>query len=201
MHHPLGLALAVFLDQARHDAVVARAYGRVGHVAEQHAVAVVEGEPAVVGFLVAGTQLAVVQGVAGAQAFFGVDLLAVLHGGHVVVVDGAHVIAVQAVLVLQFPVAVVGVGRLARQHFELTGWRLRHHHVEEHFGVTEEVFQGVGALHIEADENKAVVAFNAGLFQAAGGLVEAFGVFARRLDLHQSAVAFVAPGVEGAGEG
>ncbi|MNO85628.1 hypothetical protein D3C76_770030 [compost metagenome] len=80
-----------------------------------------EGEPAVVGLGVTGAQLAVVQGVAGGGAFFAVQLLAVLHGGHVVVVHGADVIAVEAVFVLQFPVTVVGVGRLAGQHFQLTG--------------------------------------------------------------------------------
>ena len=201
MHHPLGLLLAVFFYQARHDGGVAGAHAGVGHVAKQHAMAVVEGKPAIVGIRVAGAELAVVQRRAGTCAVLGVDLLAMLHGGHVVVVHGADVITVQAVFVLQLPVAVVGVGGLAWQHFQLTGGRLRHHHVEEHFGVAQEIFQAVGAVHVQADKHKALVAVDARFFQAAGGLVETFRVFPGRLDLHQSAIALVAPGVERAGEG
>ncbi|MNT65875.1 hypothetical protein D3C72_2038940 [compost metagenome] len=54
MHHPLGLLLAVFFDQSRHDGRVSGAYRRVWHVAEQQAVAVIEREPAVIGIGVAG---------------------------------------------------------------------------------------------------------------------------------------------------
>ncbi len=200
MHHPLGPGLAVFGDQARHHAGVAGAHGGVGHVAEQHAVAVAEAEPAVVGLRVAGAELAVVQGAAG-RAVLDVDLLAVLHGGHVVVVHGTDVVAVQAVLVLQLPVALEGVGGAARQHFQLAAGGLRHHHVEEDLRVAEEIFQGVGGIDVEADEDEALVAFDAGLLQAAAGLVEVRRVLAGGLDLHQAAVALVAPGVEGAGEG
>ncbi|MNE94626.1 hypothetical protein D3C80_1926150 [compost metagenome] len=78
--------------------------------------------------------------------------------------NGADVIAVQAVFILQFPVAVVGVARFAWKHFQLSSRRLRHHHVEEHFGVPEIVFKAVPAIHIEADEHKALVALDACLF-------------------------------------
>lgn len=200
MHHPLGLALAVFGHQTRHDCRVAGAHCRGGHIAEQQAVTVVEREPAVVGLFVTGAELAVVQRVTAGHAFFGVHLMAMLHGGHVVVVHGAYVMAVQPVFILQLPVAVVGVGRLAWQHFQLTGRLLRDHHVKEHLSVAQVILKVVGAVDVETDVDKALVTLDPALLQAAGGLVETFGIFTWCFDLDQATVTFVAPCVEPARE-
>jgi hypothetical protein len=78
---------------------------------------------------------------------------------------------------------------------------LRDHHVEENLRVAEEIFEAVGTVDIEADEDKTLVAVDPGFLQAACGLVEAFVIFTRCLDLDQAAITFVAPGVEGAGKG
>ncbi|MCY1403488.1 hypothetical protein D9M71_186720 [compost metagenome] len=200
VHHPLGLLLAILLDQTRHDGGITGAHRWIRHVAEQEAVAIFEREPAVVGFCIAGAQFAVVQGV-GDAAIGGIDLLAMLHRGDVVVVHGADVITVQTVFVLQLPVTVVAVGRLAGQYFQLARRGLRDHHVEEHFGIAQVVFQRIAAIDVQANEHEAFVAFDPGLLQAAGCLVEAFRIFARGLDLDQAAITFVAPGMERTGEG
>lgn len=77
MHDPFGLRLAMRFQQARHDRGVARTDGWIWHIAEQHAVAIVESEPAVIGVGISSTQLAVVQRRLRCAATLGVDLLAI----------------------------------------------------------------------------------------------------------------------------
>ena len=199
MHRPFGTLLTVGFHQIRHHCVVTWTYGRIGHVAEKHTVAIFKAEKAIIGFAVTRTQFAVIQGVQ-ILAFFGIDLLAVLYGAHVVVMHGADMIAIQAIFVLQLPIACKRVSRFAWQHFQFTRRRLFYHQIQKHFGIAQEFFQGIGGVDVQAHKHKATVAGDAPLFQATAFFVKVFAILRRGFHFEQAAIRFVTPCVKRAGK-
>ena len=157
--------------------------------------AIFKAEEAIIGFAVACTQFAVVQGIQ-ILAFFGIDLLAVLYGADVVVMHSADVVAIQAVFVLQLPIACKRVSRFAWQHFQFTRRRLFYHQIQKHFGIAQKFFQGIGGVNVQAHKHKTTVAGDAALFQATAFFVKVFAILRRRFHFEQAAIRFVTPCVK-----
>ena len=199
VHRPFGAVFAIGFHQIRHHRVVAWTHGWIGHVAEEHAVAIFKAEEAIIGFAVARTQFAVIQGVQ-ILTFFGVDLLAVLYRAHVIVMHGADMVAIQAVFILQLPIACKRVSRFAWQHFQFTRRRLFYHQIQKHFGIAQKFFQGIGGVDVQAHKHKATVAGNAALFQATAFFVKVFAILRRGFHFEQASIRFVTPCVKRAGK-
>ena len=147
--------------------------------------------------------LAPLAGVHGLGLVGGVAGGAAGRGRGVVPVHRGHVVAVGAVLRLDLPVAVVGVGRGAAQHLEALGG-LVHDRVDHRGGVAQVLLEGQH-VRVEGAEQEAAVGVEAGdLGQVVRALlVEVLRVaaVAAVLDLEQLAGVLERPPVEGAGEG
>src|SRR5690606_9118161 len=130
-------------------------------------------------------------------------IVALAHGGQVVPVHSAHVVAVGAVLRGQLPVAIVGVGRGGAQHFQ-TLLTLVDDLVNDP-GALAEVFLQRGDVSIQAAEQEAAVALEARQALEVMGTVgvELLRITALLLipSLEQLAVVAESPAVERAGEG
>src|SRR5690554_4541825 len=130
-------------------------------------------------------------------------VVATVHGGGVVPVHGADVVAVGAVLGLQLPVALVGVGGGAAQHFQAFR-RLVDDVVDDLGGLAQVLLQRLDVL-VQAAEQEALVALEArhALEVVGTVLLEAVrvGTHLLVLGIEQLAVVLERPAVEGAGEG
>src|SRR5690606_10993408 len=193
--HPVGLGLAVVCDQ-----LVAlfseRTVGRVQPFGPEQQVAVLEG-------VVAALLLVPADGIHGLGVVRGFTAGAASLGGGIVPVGCRDVVAVGAVFSLQLPVAVIGVGRGAAQHFQAF-FGLVNHHVDDLGGFAQVLFQGQYVGVQRAEEETAVVLEAGDLGQVVRAvLVELLRVAgtARVLDLEQLAGVVEGPAVERAGEG
>ena len=133
----------------------------------------------------------------------GFALLALVGRGRIVPVHRRDMVAIGAVLCLQLPVALEGVGRCAAQHFQPVAG-LVDDHIDDARRLTQKLGQRLD-VRIQAAEQEAAVAFETRDFLEVvrAFLVEAVrvtGVF-RVLHLEQLAAVVEGPAMEGAGVG